>query len=158
MSPYTPNQRPYGRERSHSFKSNKINSSSVPHSSMGMSRGSYNARNKKNSKFNFFKQFKDKKEEKKKGKRNKQAKDSGDRLRVQDIILEEPFQTVQMQKDEELGKSRITSKSGRAPPKKDAELSEVFDIRASDPIHVNNLKMEAGFQIEKKNSIKKPKL
>ena len=76
MSPYTPNQRPFGRERSHSFKSNKINSSSVPHSSMGMSRGSYNARNKKNSKFNFFKQFKDKKEERKKGKRNKQTKDS----------------------------------------------------------------------------------
>ena len=76
MSPYNPSQRHFGRERSHSFKSNKINSSSVPHSSMGMSRGSYNARNKKNSKFNFFKQFKDKKEERKKGKRNKQTKDS----------------------------------------------------------------------------------
>jgi len=63
-----------------------------------------------------------------------------------------------MQKEEELGKSRITTKSGKIQPKKDAELSEVFDIRASDPIHVNNLSMEAGFQIEKKNSVKKAKV
>ena len=41
-------------------------------------------------------------------------------------------------------------------PEPDNQLSELFDNRASNPIHVNNVKLE-GFQIEKSGRFGSPK-
>ena len=77
MSPYMPVGRRGGR--SSSFNS-EINNSSMPFSSIAMSRSSFNRSHKKGSKYNFLNKLKIGKDKKSK---------NYDRLNIEDIIVEE---------------------------------------------------------------------
>ena len=129
MSPYKPMSRRGGR--SSSFNS-EINNSSMPFSSIAMSRSSFQRNNKK-TKFAFLNKLKLGKEKKK-----------HDRLNIEDIIIEEDNEKpLEQSKMKNLLKNSVYIKV----PDPDNQLSEIFDNRASNPIHVNNVKFE-GFQID----------
>jgi hypothetical protein len=62
-----------------------------------------------------------------------------DRLNIEDIIIEEDKEKpLEQSKMKNLLKSSVHIKV----PDPDNQLSEIFDNRASNPIHVNNVKFE----------------